>query len=436
MKCGHVRMISALRIALLCGVATAAFLATPVSAAFNPAEGENNPTKTTASSAKASTPKSTLRRIDFPPAGTPRQIPVENPGYVEPVALAPVPAPAPAPAAVVAAPAPLPAPLPEPKGGEIAQTSLMPAPLPEPTGDVPVANLDGPAAGALPKIVFPPLGAPAAVPVPAPLKSPEPLSDESKKILSKVPSKLDAPAKTKGGKMKVDRMSPELKSLVDKSPQIETYDATGVSIKVQRPGLDANFELNRAYTALMGGDTTVAIETYKNIISAEPENQEALFGLAATYHRMGELERARPYYGQLLRINPQHREGLNNFIALVADESPQEALAELERLEQRNPEFSPIPAQQAVLLDKMGFFEQAREKMVRAIDLAPTNLTYKYNLAVMLDRRGAYADAGALYRMLIDASMKGEKIPATVESLQKRLNFIALATRQPRAVGG
>jgi tetratricopeptide (TPR) repeat protein len=151
---------------------------------------------------------------------------------------------------------------------------------------------------------------------------------------------------------------------------------------------------------------------------------------------LGDLDRARPYYAHLLKVNPNHREGLNNFLALVSAEAPQEALAELERLEQRNPDFSPIPAQQAALLSKNGYADQAREKMLRAIDLAPDNLTYKYNLAVMLDKQGNYTDASALYRLLIDASLKGQKIPAPLETIQKRLNFITAAETNKNSVGG
>lgn len=268
----------------------------------------------------------------------------------------------------------------------------------------------------------------------------QPLSNASKDILSKFPSKLDTnPASVSNSKDKnlaINRLSPDIQAILPPEQKVERYDAAGISIKVQRPGLDTNFELNRAFAALNAGDTTLAASTYKNILTTEPKNEDALFGLATTYHRLGDLDRARPYYAQLLTVNPNHREGLNNFLALVSHESPQEALAELERLEQRNPNFSPIPAQQAALLSKQGFAEQAREKMLRAIELAPDNLIYKYNLAVILDKQGKYTDASALYRLLIDAAINGQKIPAPVDSLQKRLNFIATANTGEQHVGG
>ncbi len=265
----------------------------------------------------------------------------------------------------------------------------------------------------------------------APLPS-ETLSRDSKTILSKIPSKMNAPKVEKAGKVALNRTSPTVAPLEVKSGKVDAYESAGIKISVRRPGLDTNYELNRAFTAYSGGDTATAIDVYKTVLSTEPTNQDALFGLASLYHRQGQLDKARPLYGELLKQNPNHRDGINNFLVLISDEAPQESLAELERLEQRNPDFSPIPAQQAVVLTKLGYAAQAREKMLRAIELSPENLSYKYNLAIMLDRQGNYVQAVPLYRLLIDAASKGAAIPAPVETLQKRLNFIATASNAVR----
>ena len=69
---------------------------------------------------------------------------------------------------------------------------------------------------------------------------------------------------------------------------------------------------------------------------------------------------------------------------------------------------------------------------VRAIELAPDNMTYKYNLAIMLDKQGQYPDAVAMYRALIQASLRGEQVPASTESMQKRLNFLVTEVTSAR----
>jgi Flp pilus assembly protein TadD len=327
-----------------------------------------------------------------------------------------------------------------PQSGFIAPAPLMaipadqlnPAPAMTATA-APQPMPQGPAIAAVPAATPMPVNAPQPL-MPstaiATQGAPE-LSDDTRKILSHVPSSMNAP-KPAGKPITMDRVSPEVKEILSSKDKEDSYEAVGLSIKVRRPGLDTNYELSRAYTALMGGDTQTAVETYKNILSVDPRNEDALFGLAATYHRLGEIDKARPLYGMLLQVNPNHREGLNNFLVLVSDESPQDALPELQRLEERNPDFSPIPAQIAIVLDKLNYPDAARDKMLRAIELAPENLSYKYNLAVMLDRHGQYADATALYRNLIEASLAGAPVPASTEVMQKRLNYLVTQATSAR----
>lgn len=407
---------------------------------------------------------------DAAPSAGARQVPVENQAYVSPgtvatpTAEAPVAAPLPTPPAPYALPpvdadvkakaerelsqatpqASSPAPAsaaPTPTAEPVQLVSYAPpAPLPaNPNPDAvtsaPLPPSDGqhPSISELPKIIFAPLPPKATQNEVASVSMSDgaPLSDDSKRILSGVPSKIGEKVPGKKSNLKVSRETPDLKSLIAKSDAGETFESNSLKIKVQRPGLDTNYELNRAYNTLMAGDSEQAIEIYKNVLNADPENQDALFGVAALYHRQGQLDKARPYYARLLKLNPQHKEGLNNFLALISDEAPEEALAELERLGQRNPEYSPIPAQQAIVLKKLGYLDQARDQMLHAIELSPDSLTYKYNLAVILDQMGDVTNASGLYRLLIDASLKGEKVPAPLETLQKRLNYITANAPKP-----
>lgn len=368
-------------------------------------------------------PKAIAQPLAAPASGFIAPIPAlaaaPAPARVEPVAIAEPAKPivmaqaTPAMAPAVIAPAPVMAPA----------APVTPEPLATPLAAQPTALPYVAASEAVPVRVPAAAPAPIGAPVVADAAPAKELSDESRTILSHVPSQLDK-SKPVGAPVKMDRISPEIKEVLGHKADEETFESVGLSIKVRRPGLDTNYELNRAYNALMAGDTTAAIEVYKNILSVEPRNEDALFGLAATYHRTGQVDKARPIYGMLLQVNPNHREGLNNFLVLVSDESPEDALPELQRLEERNPEFSPIPAQIAIVLDKMGYVNDARDKMLRAMELSPENMTYKYNLAVMLDRQKQYADAAALYKELIDASLHGATVPASTEIMQKRLTYL------------
>ena len=110
---------------------------------------------------------------------------------------------------------------------------------------------------------------------------------------------------------------------------------------------------------------------------------------------------------------------------LIADEAPQDALAQLKSLQQTNPEFSPIPAQMAIIYQKLGSTDQAIDSMRRAIELAPENLTYRYNIAIMFDKQHRYAEAAECYQLIVQAYMRGEVTPGNIQKIQQRLIFIS-----------
>lgn len=313
------------------------------------------------------------------------------------------------------------APIPQ---GTIATLPPPPAPLqaPAPVAMSPAVPPVRPPAPASIAVGAPPtvLGQ-TAIPVAPPVAA-APLSPESKQILSGITPPKAAPA-PRPAKLDVKRVNPEVANIVKNAEQ--HYESAGVSIRVRQPGLDPVSELERAYNALMGGESEVAVRIYKDILQSEPTNEDALFGLAATYHRTGQLDNARPLYGRLLKQNPGHKEALNNFLMLVSTEAPEAALNELSTLEQRYPSFSPIPAQMAILFEKLGQPEIARSKLLRAIELSPENWVYKYNLAIMLDRQKQYAAAAEIYRELIKASLQGEPLPMDMHALQARYNYIS-----------
>ncbi len=210
----------------------------------------------------------------------------------------------------------------------------------------------------------------------------------------------------------------------DEAPAVAN-DTLGIKVENKTPKLNMDYELETAYDQINAGQSDAAIETYKNILASSPDNTQALFGLATLYHRARQFDKARPLYSRLLAINPQHRDGFNNFLVMLSDEAPHEALVELEKLEDKNPGFSTIPAQIAVIYQKLGEKDRAIEKMFRAVSLAPENLVYRYNLAIMLDKQKNYDEAAKLYRQLVEAAARGEKIPGNIENIQQRLTFIS-----------
>jgi Tfp pilus assembly protein PilF len=277
--------------------------------------------------------------------------------------------------------------------------------------------------------------APVAVPVATPqiktkpspqvaVEASEPrreLSPASKAMLRKIPANIDSPPQKSNSPIAIDHAKNSKSSAVASVK----HEEMGIKIEVKEPTLDLTYELEKAYNATIAGQTSIAMDIYKSILTNDPKNKGALFGLGTLYHRAGQIDAARKLYSQLLSIDPSNRDALNNFLVLMADEAPEAALEQLAQLEKRDPKFSPIPAQMAIIYQKMGNMDMASEKMFRAVDLSPENLIYRYNLAIMLDKQQKYDEAGKLYHQIVQAYQRGQDIPGNITQIQQRLIFIS-----------
>ena len=269
-------------------------------------------------------------------------------------------------------------------------------------------------------------------PAPLEIAAESPLSEESREMLDALPEAIEPEEISQEVTyMEIRRYDPEIEDIlampIDGEDTVETqaYEGEGVNISMKRPSLDVAYELQKAYEAFSLGETYLAIEIYKDILREEPGNTDALFGIAAAFHRTGELDLARPFYQKLLRVDPKHPEGLNNLLVMVAEESPIEALKRLNELQKQNTEFAPIQAQLGMLYQRMGEPEKARYHLLRAVKLSPEHIDYKYNLAVLFDENGMLNDAIALYRKILQAGRNGESLPAKVSDIEARLIYLS-----------
>jgi len=237
-----------------------------------------------------------------------------------------------------------------------------------------------------------------------------------------------------------------LKKTANKSPQYITIERGNTS----EPGIEENgvmksqskidvsvrnvgsnevvektkVKLEKAYKALLVGQTAAAINIYKEVLDREPSSRDAMFGLATAYHKNNQFEQARAIYTDILRVDPSNKEALNNFLVLVAEEAPEDALIELEKLERINSDFSPIAAQIAMINLKLGNPEKAARYLRRAILLSPENISYKYNLAITYDKLGKDEQAVQLYRQIINAVRGGAIISGSIDKVIERTTYL------------
>ncbi len=210
----------------------------------------------------------------------------------------------------------------------------------------------------------------------------------------------------------------------------ETQDPTigkdhELEISVKKKDMTERELLHSARTAMQTGQLETAITLYRQALDFSVKNETddypALFGLATAYHRNGQLSQARSIYMDLITRDQNNWPAMNNFLILASEESPEEALKELKALEKHNPEFAPIPAQVGMIYLQQDNAEQAAKHLTRAVILAPENIRYRYNLALVLDNLGETKLAAKLYTQLLEASFKGTELPESPNKIRNRL---------------
>lgn len=275
-----------------------------------------------------------------------------------------------------------------------------------------------------------PVAAPvAAAPVElAPTLMPVPvykarLAPGSKQILDELPDGLSSVEEEVAKKpISIDRTSGMPSAFPPEG--YSDSEPIGISISATAPEKGIDEILDTAYEALLFGQMEGAIALYRQVLDRDPGNRLGLFGLATAYQRNRQITQARYVYDRLFRLYPDYPEALNNFLVLISEEAPDEALVELEKLSRRNPKYSPIPAQMGMVYLQQSDFGQAAQYLARAVSLSPENITYRYNLAIVMDQLGESREAATLYQQVLKAGEAGAQLPTKPSEIQKRLTFL------------
>jgi Flp pilus assembly protein TadD len=182
--------------------------------------------------------------------------------------------------------------------------------------------------------------------------------------------------------------------------------------------------MNKGYNAAMLGQYEAAVVLYKDALMVKPDDPTLLYSLGAVYQKLRQYSQAKDCYKQVLSINPTNKKALQNFLSAISEVSPEEAFKELKELEQVNPHYSPVLAQIGMLYAKKGEYNDAEKYLRKAIILAPNEILYKYNLAVMYDKSGNHKVASKLYQLVLDAGEKGVALPQISKSIKQRIEFL------------
>lgn len=150
------------------------------------------------------------------------------------------------------------------------------------------------------------------------------------------------------------------------------------------------------WQAFQDGDFARASRDYQQHLVKDPQNRDALLGLAAIATRQARPDEARRRYQQLLSFNARDPVALAALATLGSDENPE--LAE-RRLRQMFAD-DPGPATALALGNlyaRQGRWNEAQQYYFRAYSSAPQVADHAYNLATSLDHLGQSTIAADYY---------------------------------------
>jgi Tfp pilus assembly protein PilF len=299
--------------------------------------------------------------------------------------------------------------------------------------------LNGPGAGAnLPMVPMPPPGAasPPSLPIPAPAPAPAPSAPAGEEVFAPptepatpYPAPSPAPITAPPAPMQMappptsttaqlsappvpgagEPQRASHRSNAGPSASPPTFEAepgaapASANIRVTHGTAEPHINpaLQGAYQAFTAGDDAGARRQYETVLRQEPNNRDALLGLAAVAQRADALQQAAALYQRLLELDPQDADALAGLSSVRQGDPGRDELRLKAELRQA-PDSGALLFALGNLYARQGRWPEAQQSYFRAAGAAPANPDYAFNLAVGLDRLNQGKLALDYYRRALD----------------------------------
>jgi len=188
--------------------------------------------------------------------------------------------------------------------------------------------------------------------------------------------------------------------------------------------------LDSAYQAFNNGDWTGAQQQYAAVLQQDPNNRDALLGMAIALSRQNQKDKAAGYYQRMLELWPNDATAAANLVALRQGD-PAQNEARLKSLLANNPDAGPVLFELGNLYAQQGRWPDAQATYFRAYTAAPDNPDYAYNLAIGLDRLNQPKLAITYYQRAL-ALAQDKAVAFDRNVLRKRLHDLSASAIAPR----
>lgn len=162
-------------------------------------------------------------------------------------------------------------------------------------------------------------------------------------------------------------------------------DAKAIQVRKTNTDNQINPALSNAYQLLITGDAEAAHQQYQKVLQLEPNNRDALLGMASIALSRKQAPQAGGYYLKLLELDPADPDAIAGLTSLQSGDASQNE-SRLKKILTQNPQAGAILFVLGNLYAQQARWPDAQQAYFRAYGTAPGNADYAFNLAVSLDK--------------------------------------------------
>ena len=197
-----------------------------------------------------------------------------------------------------------------------------------------------------------------------------------------------------------------------------------IVVKVQQQSPRAESNLQMAYGLLQQQNYVAASRYYQRALHSQPNNVDALLGMAVSAEELGDKATARTYYQKVLALDNANVYAGNGLVRQEQSQFPAEKESSYKALLDKNPDLAETHAELANFYAGQERWHEAQQAYFDAVDKDPENPEYVYNLAISLDHLGKSAVAKRYYEQALQlantraVSFDPESIHLRLQQLQ------------------
>ena len=177
-----------------------------------------------------------------------------------------------------------------------------------------------------------------------------------------------------------------------------------IRISRSEPMRNPDMQLLNAWSAYQQGDYAAARILYQQFLARDPDNRDALLGVAATAMQQGDMLSARQTYNHLLSLNPRDVLARTGLLETTSASDPVQRETELKTLQIDHPDIAAVSYSLGNLYAGQQRWHDAQEAYYEALLIARTqdegavSPDYAFNLAISLERINQPEAALTFYR--------------------------------------